>query len=173
MDVTERDGGEDPKTLVSGLLSNILTLSLLIIKQDKWALKTKAGENLKKRSVSKVVEALFPPGDLEDEHMDYDMDELQAETSNGSTMEETPVSRIEPTEEQKERDYWNLTRFLLSQERARLCNWGFDFVEQELDGLSASDKSLVAFSLVRIGEALCDEAGKFLASFKWHPVSGD
>jgi hypothetical protein len=157
-----------PDRLVSRLLSCILTLSLIIIKQERWALKTKPGE----RAVTEVAEALSAIGDSEEDCTDYDMDRPQSDlhedlkSQSESTVENTSLNRTIPSTQQKELDYWNLTRFLLNQERERLCVWSFDFIEPEHGSLTtkANWDLFVGFtsSLIRIGEALSNEAGMSL-----------
>lgn len=60
---------------------------------------------------------------------------------------------------------WQMTRFLLNEERERLCLWKFDFTDDDLNRLTAGPANIfggaVIRSLVSIGQALLKGVGKF------------
>ncbi|KAF6809848.1 hypothetical protein CSOJ01_06679 [Colletotrichum sojae] len=53
---------------------------------------------------------------------------------------------------------WQMTRFLLNEERERLCLWKFDFTNDDLDRLTASPGNIFGGAVIRslssIGQAL-------------------
>ncbi|KAF6793445.1 hypothetical protein CMUS01_16085 [Colletotrichum musicola] len=53
---------------------------------------------------------------------------------------------------------WQMTRFLLNEERERLCLWKFDFTDDDLDRLTASPGNIFGGAVIRslssIGQAL-------------------
>ena len=93
---------------------------------------------------------------------DIGMDSMY-EHEDGDTNMEGPIAPANPDPELSR---WNMTRFLLNEERDRLFLWKFNISDKGLNRLVSKQDVLsnsVLDSLLRIGKALLENASTFLA----------
>lgn len=149
----------------SGLCTLILDFWSLVLQQESWALTQDPGPLGTTGMVSPVSS-----------HADWENDEdMNCDEIIGTEMvsQNNLTNTTEPAQDQVHRvkASWNMARFLLNEERDRLCLWQFGFSDGDLDRLvsNADGKagtpanifgSAVIESLVRIGDALLTQTGR-------------
>lgn len=131
--------GVTTNTPASQLFACIMKSFSLVIRQETWPLNYEPGTPV--REVDDGEGCDSPP--------DVDMDSA---TPTNDEMEYTSRS-------------WQMTRFLLNEERERLCLWKFDFTDDDLDRLTAHPGDIIGGAVIRslfsIGQALLKGVGKF------------
>lgn len=154
-------GSANSNFSTSNLCFLILEVWSSVIKEKDWALVQPPGPlgSASNRSPLSSV------GDLEE-----DREKTCDTTYEGECiLENSPMSTTDPIPTAPEHDLtWEMARFLLNEERDRLCLWQTGFSNDELDQLikAPSDTPLHAFgvvvveSLLRMGDALLSQTGR-------------
>lgn len=145
----------------SHLCSLVLDFWASVIQEKTWALLQPPGPLGSARNRS-------PPSSV-DNNEDNHKRAHEKTDENELVLEERPMSTTNLGSATSERDLtWEMARFLLNEERDRLCLWRTNFSDDELDQLikAPSKTPLHAFgvaiveTLIRAGHALLSQTGR-------------
>ena len=143
--------------VASSLCTAIFEFWMLILQQDSWALTSRPGHLRTTARHNPSSSA----GDCDESNRNLDSMYTCAEKDDDIDVDGACPETNDPGH--LELNNWNFCRFLLNEERDRLCLWKFNFTNEDLNHLTKNKTSIIGdavmASLVRIGQALLDEAG--------------
>lgn len=158
--------------VASRLCASIFDFWSLILRQESWPLTSPDS-----RDALAPLSSPSSCGDWDEQGLDPDSiatDETEAihDYESSSPFDaEMAICSPEPMPNQEDmevtchpKNSWDMERFVLNEERQRLCLWKFRFSDEDLNRLTSDDSSLlgsaVLESLVNIAHALVGEAGE-------------
>lgn len=154
----------------SRLCSLVLDVWSFVIQEKKWALVQPPGPLGSSGSRS-------PLSSMDDLEEDCEMADDEIHENDNSPPSTTNLIPAAP-----ERDLrWEMARFLLNEERDRLCLWQSNFSKDELDQLIKAPRSspthafgvAVVESLLRMGDALLGQTGRPCRFLNYRSLVGE
>lgn len=140
--------GSTQNALVSSLISAVLDFWSLLLRQDSLI--------------------LLP----ETESSTSDYTDQMAEDDDGSSPKDVEMDSVVHSVDSPSAS--DMTRFLLNEERDRLCLWKFNFTDEDLDFLTEKVPNVFGGAVVQcfvsIGEALSTKTGNVQDFIFWAPV---